>query len=111
MQENIPGAEEGMYMTTVPEYTDVKVINVQNEYTLEARGLWKIKNDMMGGPFISHMRLDQQNKKLIFAEIFVYAPEKMKRNLVRQMEASLYTLRLSAALTTDNNAETDIVKD
>ena len=28
------------------------------------------------------------------AEIFVYSPDKMKRNLVRQMEASLYTLKL-----------------
>ena len=35
-----------------------------------------------------------ENQRIITAEIFVYSPDKMKRNLVRQMEASLYTLRL-----------------
>lgn len=106
LKENILGAEEGMYMTTNADYTEVKPINVQGEYTLEARGLWRMVKDRMGGPFVSHMRLDKQNKRLIFAEIFVYAPEKMKRNLVRQMEASLYTLRLPEALAKEQ-IETD----
>jgi hypothetical protein len=30
------------------------------------------------------------------AEIFVYSPDKLKRNLVRMLEASLYTLKLPA---------------
>jgi hypothetical protein len=33
---------------------------------------------------------------VVTAEIFVYSPDKMKRNLVRTMEASLYTLKLPA---------------
>ena len=65
-----------------------------NDYTMEARGLWRMKGDFMGGPFVSHTRLDQKNQRIITAEIFVYSPDKMKRNLVRQMEASLYTLKL-----------------
>ena len=50
----------------------------------------------MGGPFVSHMRLDEKNQRVIVSEIFIYSPDKLKRNLVRQMEASLYTLRLPA---------------
>ena len=42
------------------------------------------------------MRLDEKNQRIIVSEIFVYSPDKLKRNLVRQMEASLYTLRLPA---------------
>ena len=34
------------------------------------------------------------NQRIIVSEIFIYSPDKMKRNLVRQMEASLYTLKL-----------------
>ena len=94
MKENIPGAREGMYMMTDSLMTDVKAISVQGEYTLEARGLWRIKGDFMGGPFVSHTRLDRPNQRIIVAEIFVYSPDNLKRNLVRQMEASLYTLRL-----------------
>ena len=81
-------------MSTDSLLTDVRPINVQNSYTLEARGLWRMKGDFMGGPYVSHTRLDEKNQRIITAEIFVYSPDKMKRNLVRQMEASLYTLKL-----------------
>ena len=74
--------------------TDVRPISVQGDYALEARGLWRIKGDFMGGPFVSHVRLDKANQRIIVSEIFIYSPDKMKRNLVRQMEASLYTLKL-----------------
>lgn len=94
MQANIPGAREGMYMMTDSLLTDVKPISVQGEYALEARGLWRMKGDFMGGPFVSHVRLDRANQRIIVTEIFVYSPDKLKRNLVRQMEASLYTVKL-----------------
>ena len=94
MKANIPGAREGMYMSTDSLMTDVRPISVQGDYALEARGLWRIKGDFMGGPFVSHVRLDKANQRIIVSEIFIYSPDKMKRNLVRQMEASLYTLKL-----------------
>lgn len=98
LRVNVLGEKEGSYMTTVADMTEVKPINVQGEYTMEARGLWRVVNDRMGGPFVAQMRLDKQNKRLIFVDTFIFAPEKMKRNLMRQMEASLYTLRLPGAL-------------
>lgn len=94
MKANIPGYKEGVYMATDTLLTTMRPISVQNGYTLEARGLWRMKGDFMGGPYVSHTRLDEKNQRIITAEIFVYSPDKMKRNLVRQMEASLYTLKL-----------------
>lgn len=94
MQANIPGYKEGVYMATDTLLTNVRPISVHNDYTMEARGLWRMKGDFMGGPYVSHTRLDKKNQRIITAEIFVYSPDKMKRNLVRQMEASLYTLKL-----------------
>ena len=101
MKINIPGAREGMYMATDTAFTNVEPIAVQNKYALEARGLWRIKNDFMGGPFVSHMRLDTINQRIVVSEVFVYSPDKMKRNLIRQMEASLYTVRLPRAAAQD----------
>ena len=94
MEANIPGAREGMYMATDSDYVDVKDIVVRGEYGFEARGLWYMKGDMMGGPFVSHARVDRPNGRVVVVEAFVYAPEKQKRDLIRQMEASLYTLNL-----------------
>jgi hypothetical protein len=53
-----------------------------------------MENDMMGGPFVSHARVDRPNGRVVVVEAFVYAPEKKKRDLMRQLEASLYTLNL-----------------
>ena len=43
MKANIPGFKEGVYMSTDSLLTDVRPINVQNSYTMEARGLWRMK--------------------------------------------------------------------
>ena len=94
MKINLPGAREGMYMSTDSMYVDVKDINVKNEYAFEARGLWQMEGDMMGGPFVSHARVDQPNGRVVVVEGFVYSPKGLKRNLIRQMEAVLYTLTL-----------------
>lgn len=94
MKINIPGSRDGIYMATDTMTVETKAINVQGEYALEARGLWRMKGDFMGGPFVSHTRLDKVNNRIITAEIFIYSPDKLKRNLVRLMEASLYTLKL-----------------
>lgn len=94
MKANIPGTEPRMYMATDTLCTSVKPIAVKGEYAMETRGLWKMEHDAMGGPFVSHSRVDTLNNRVVVAEGFVYAPEKMKRGLIRRLEATLYTLCL-----------------
>jgi hypothetical protein len=94
MKVNMPGLDAGMYMSTNALLTLVTPIPVQGEYPLEARGLWEMYGDMMGGPYVSHMRYDRANGRIVVAEVFVYSPDTDKRNLIRSLEASLYTLRL-----------------
>lgn len=94
MKANLPGAREGMYMMTDTLYVETKDIAVHGEYAQEVRGLWAMKGDMMGGPFVSHSRVDRQNGRVVVAEAFIFSPDKLKRNLVRMMEAALYTLML-----------------
>ena len=94
MEKNLPGEKEGMYMQTDTLCTLIKPIVVHKEFAMEARGLWIMKNDCMGGPFVSHSRVDTESNRVIVVEAFVYAPEKKKRDLIRRLEASLYTLQL-----------------
>ncbi len=97
MRRNIPGSEPGQYMATNHDYVQVKPMSVRGRYVFEARGLWHMENDMMGGPFVSHSTVDTVNNRVIVVEGFVYAPEKMKRTMIRRLEAALYTLRLPQA--------------
>lgn len=94
MKVNIPGSREGCYMATDSLFSNVKAFNNNGEYVFEARGLWKIKGDMMGGPYVSQARVDEVNNRVVVQEIFIYSPDTSKRNLVYTMEASLYTAQL-----------------
>ena len=94
MADNIPGAHEGSVMRTNHEFVWTKNIRVRDDVAMEARGLWEMSKEAMGGPFISHSRIDTVNNRIIVVEGFVYAPDKMKRTMIRRLEAALYTLEL-----------------
>ena len=94
----VSASVEGSYMGT--EYKVMppvmRAITVQDdEQATEIRGLWRILNgEAMGGPYVSHTRLDQVNGRVVTAEAFLYAAGQKKRTALRQAEAILYTLQL-----------------
>jgi hypothetical protein len=92
---NLPGAFPDSYMATETlANVDYTPITVRGKYCGVLRGLWKMVGDKMGGPFVSHIRLDEVNNRVVVVEGFVYAPESNKKNYIRRLEAALYTLRL-----------------
>lgn len=93
---NIPGAHEGSVMSTNKEFCQVSDMQIGGHYVQEARGLWEMTKEAMGGPFVAHSQVDTVNNRVIVVEGFVYAPDKMKRTMIRRLEAALYTLQLPA---------------
>jgi hypothetical protein len=59
---------------------------------LVVRGLWDMRNDAMGGPFISYVYTDTVRNRFLIVEGFVFAPDKKKRPIIRQLEAALQTV-------------------
>ena len=94
MADNIAGEHEGSAMSTNKEFVWTKNISVKGDYAMEARGLWEMTKEAMGGPFVSHSRIDTVHNRIIVVEGFVFAPDKMKRTMIRRLEAALYTLEL-----------------
>lgn len=85
---NIAGPTERSYYTT--EYLfppDTLVADFSGNYALQLRGLWRVENDFMGGPFIHTTGLDQKRTRLVSMEGFVYFPKEKKRELLRELEA------------------------
>lgn len=56
------------------------------------KGLWTLENGFMGGPFVTLVTEDDVNKRFVMLDGFVYAPKDEKRELMRQVEAILYTV-------------------
>lgn len=85
LQKNMLGETDEMYMI-IPR--------------LGERGLWEMEGDAMGGPYVMKIIRRQKNGKIsgrkneiIVVIGFVYAPEMKKRNLIKQLEAVLTTIR------------------
>jgi hypothetical protein len=96
LKANIPGPTEGSYMSTEKRFEQIYNIFEHNgNYTSEMRGLWRVENDFMGGPYISIAELDATNQRVVAAFGYVYAPSKDKRNLLRQVEAMIYSLKMN----------------
>ncbi len=79
---------EDTYMRTndqdLPMLT--KVVTLNNNYAVEARGIWDIVNDFMGGPYISYLIHNPSTNDLLYVDGFVHAPGKKKRNYIQQLE-------------------------
>lgn len=76
----------------LPLFLDAKTID--NKYALEARGIWEMENDYMGGPFISYLIHDPKKNELVLAIGFIYAPGEDKRNWMQYLEYILNTIKL-----------------
>ena len=95
MHANIKGETDSMYMATERRIApSVKTLRVGGRTIVEMRGLWQMEGDIMGGPFVSHTIVDTLRGVTLTAEAFVYAPGEQKRNIIKRLEAALYTLSL-----------------
>lgn len=95
MQKYIPGPLEGSYMTTETEFVPPLVHAVKGfpaGYAVEMRGMWRVENDFMGGPFVSYTFANPQTGMLVTVEGYYYEPNQKKRNSLLQLEAILYSL-------------------
>ena len=92
----IPGPSEGSFMTTETEFVPPLVSYVADYpagYTMEMRGMWRVENDYMGGPFVSYTFADNRTASLVTVEGYYYEPNQKKRNQMLQLEAIAYSLK------------------
>ncbi len=95
LKANVAGPAKGSYMTTERQLPPVfNVFQFKKNYASEMRGLWRVEGDFMGGPYINLTVLDAANNRIVMLDGYVYAPRFDKRNLLRQVEAMMYSLEL-----------------
>ena len=92
----IPGPADGSYMTLDKEFAKpvFKVIpDFSAGYAVEMRGLWITEHEFMAGPYVSYTIVNPEANKLICVEGYVYYPNKSKRDLLRQLETIIWSLK------------------
>ena len=92
LENNVPGMFENTHMIISDfarpsiEYKKYKGLDFA-----EIRGFWEVKNDYMGGPFVSHVFYSPDGTEMIVLLGFVYAPKYDKRHYLRQVESVIYS--------------------
>ncbi len=99
LKANIEGPA-GSYMCTETRFGLDEIVYNSGKYNgmdiAELRGLWRMEGYAMGGPFLLRAHHDTINNRIIVTDGFVYYPSKdKKRNLIRQLEAIMYTLTVN----------------
>ena len=87
---------DGSYMriSTEPESLSLrKGIEINGRTWNEIRGWWEVANDFMGGPFVAFENIDNAKGETMVVVFGLYAPEDPQRNLLRELEHLIYTLK------------------
>lgn len=69
-------------------------LNFNGRYAAELRGLWKTNISTMGGPFKGIALVDEKRGYFYYVEGFAYGPSKDLRELMRELDAILYSFKL-----------------
>lgn len=72
----------------------VYAAEINGQYAVEARGIWEIVNDYMGGAFVSYAILTSDKKNIVFADGFIHAPGEQKRNFMQYMDYVLRSIQI-----------------
>ena len=84
----VEGPYEDTYMISHPEFMpSEREINLDNRYVKELRGLWKMQNFFMGGPYVNYTMIDDSQERVVSIDCYLYAPNFDKREMVRELEA------------------------
>ena len=87
----VPGPSDSSYMIIADEYMEpiARTLRLKKNLATEVRGLWEVRKDFMGGPFISYTLVDTKNNRVITLDGYVYAPGERKHDLLKQVQAIL----------------------
>ena len=85
------------FMLTETDNFDVfrNEINFKGQYAIELRGLWRVNNYYMGGPFVSYAMVDESSNRLYYIEAFLYSPGKTQRDHMRELNTIIKTFNIS----------------
>jgi len=68
---------------------------INDNFTVEIRGTWKTNDMSMGGTYLGYLMVDQKKGKLYYMEGFVYFPNEVHRDALREIQAVLLNTNIN----------------
>ena len=76
----------------------IDTINLNNQYALRIKGLWKYSDNSRGGAFVSYLFANEEAGDLYYLEGYLDAPGEAKREPMRRLKAILGTAKLPKSI-------------
>jgi hypothetical protein len=96
------------YLVTETEVPFIPVearkVRLGGVFATELRGLWRTYNKSMGGPFVGFALVDERAQQFYYIEGFTFAPGREQREIIRELEAILFTFKLRGEPAVDKAA-------
>lgn len=72
----------------------IDTVNLNNQYALRTKGLWKYSDNSRGGAFVSYLFANEETGDLYYLEGYLDAPGESKREPMRRLKAILSTAKI-----------------
>ena len=91
----VPGPSDSSFMVIADEFIKPipRSIMLKNQPATELRGLWEVRKDFMGGPFLSYTFVDERNNMVVTLDGYVYAPGIDKLAMLKQVQSILLSFK------------------
>ena len=66
-------------------------VNFQGRFAIRMKGLWRMNDYSMGGPFVSYLFYEESQKRLYFLDGSVFAPKYEKKKLIQDVDVMMQT--------------------
>ncbi len=84
------------YMSTQDQVIPItsRAVGEKGLFVKEYRGLWKLKNNTRGGPFLGYAFIDKAQKRFYYIEGFLYAPNEKQKRPMFELETILRSFKV-----------------
>lgn len=90
------GPKSGSYFATEVEMPPQQTtMELDGQFAIETRGMWKTVGGFMGGPFLSYTIYNDKTNEVLCLEGFLFGPDAKKRNILLEMEAMMRSVELA----------------
>jgi hypothetical protein len=91
-QEYMKGSTDEKYVKTDYDRPyEQRFMEINGMQSYESRGIWRMHNELMGGPFINYTMYDHENERLFMMEYGQFSPRWDQRRFLYQFEAMART--------------------
>jgi len=74
-------------------YLQFDEVNFQDRFAIRMKGLWRMNDFSMGGPFVGYLFYDEQQRRLYFIDGSAFAPKYEKKKLIQDLDVMLSTFK------------------